>query len=162
MNWTLVASFFVPGTPRPAGSKSAFPYKSKKTGKMRVAMVDASKHSPAWKKTIASYAWENYSGKPLEGPVKLRLTFFMPRPKSHFRTGRFSGQLKDSAPLQHLFKPDLSKLFRCAEDALTGILYKDDAQIIEHESPRKHYEDSSHPKGVFVALWALAMDDNKE
>src|SRR5690349_2337829 len=44
---------------------------------------------------------------------------------------------------KHVVKPDLSKLLRATEDALTGIIYADDAQIIganigkEYGSPER-------------------------
>ena len=40
--------------------------------------------------------------------------------------------------LLHVVKPDVSKLLRAVEDAMTGIIYADDAQIVQ-ESISKHY-----------------------
>ena len=53
----------------------------------------------------------------------------MPRLKGHYGTGKNAGTLKPSAPLFHTSKPDLDKLVRCIKDALTGIAWKDDAQV---------------------------------
>lgn len=52
-------------------------------------------------------------------PVRVRMEFYFARPPSIPRKR-----------LQMVVKPDLSKLLRAAEDALTGIIYADDAQIV--------------------------------
>jgi len=60
-----------------------------------------------------------FDGPPLEGPVCISLTFYLPRPKSAPRR-----------VVHPATRPDLSKLVRSVEDALTGIVYRDDAQIM--------------------------------
>lgn len=136
-----VIRFSVPGIPKPAGSKSGFPYVDKQTGKTRVRIVDACKGSQAWKKTVARYARKGYLGKPVGVPCKLRLWFYMPRPKSHYRQGKFAHLLKPSAPNWHTFKPDVLKLARAVEDALTGIIYTDDSNIVS-ESMMKFWTEN--------------------
>lgn len=70
---------------------------------------------------------------PWLGPVTLTATFHMPRPQSHFGTGRNAGQVKTSAPLHPvtLGRNDTDKMIRLVGDALTiaGVI-KDDAQIV--------------------------------
>jgi crossover junction endodeoxyribonuclease RusA len=59
---------------------------------------------------------------PAETPVRLGLTFFFSRPKS--------------APKSRVYpvvKPDYDKLARSTTDALTGILYADDCQVVSCE-----------------------------
>jgi Holliday junction resolvase RusA-like endonuclease len=118
-------AFFVPGIPRPGGSKKGFV--NPKTG--GVILVDAGTHTAAWKKTVRAYAEKIYRGEPLQGPVSLDIRFVMPRPKGHYGTGRNAGVLKCSAPIYHTIKPDRTKLLRSTEDALTGIVWKDDSQV---------------------------------
>ena len=69
----------------------------------------------------------------LKGPLSLELRFYMPRPKNHFRSGKFSHLLKDLTleRLYHIKVPDLSNLIKFVEDALVGSFYEDDRQIIE-------------------------------
>jgi Holliday junction resolvase RusA-like endonuclease len=50
--------------------------------------------------------------------------------------------------------PDLSKLVRAAEDALIGIAYKDDAQIVSITAT-KFYADTKESTGVRIS-WARA------
>ena len=64
-----------------------------------------------------------------KGPVNMWITFYMKRPKSHYRTGKFSNMLKKDAPLYHTSKPDIDNMIKFIMDCCTGILYKDDSQV---------------------------------
>jgi Holliday junction resolvase RusA-like endonuclease len=68
--------------------------------------------------------------KPLDGPLKLSVLFEFLRPQSHFGTGRNSGQLKASAPGWHAKRPDLDNCLKLVKDAMNGVFYRDDAQIV--------------------------------
>ena len=68
--------------------------------------------------------------EPLTGAIEVELEFIMPRPKSHFGTGRNDGRLKPSVPTHHLHTPDLDNLVKFVLDAMNGKFYVDDAQII--------------------------------
>jgi crossover junction endodeoxyribonuclease RusA len=108
-------SFFVYGLPAPQGSK-------KHVG--RGIMVEQSKHVKPWRSAVAAayHDWWEANGKPepLEGPVVLEVVFYMPKPKSARKC--------DVVPAK---RPDLSKLLRSTEDALTGAAYGDDGQITD-------------------------------
>lgn len=64
---------------------------------------------------------------PPTGPISVTLVFFFRRPHG-----------APKARIGHTVKPDLDKLIRAILDALKGILYKDDAQVI-HVQASKHY-----------------------
>jgi Holliday junction resolvase RusA-like endonuclease len=69
-----------------------------------------------------------------EAPIALTLTFYYPRPQSHFtRKG-----LRPDAPSVKDNGTDLSNLIKAVEDALTGIVWHDDRQIC-WEFARKVY-----------------------
>lgn len=85
-----------------------------------------------WRDCVAAEAGKVASGELLTGPILLELTFVRPRPKSHYGTGKNEGKLKDSAPQYPTTKPDSLKLGRAVEDALTGILWRDDSQVCWH------------------------------
>ncbi len=130
-------SFFVPGLPRPAGSKRAFVVKG------RAIVTDANPNIREWKNAVTHEAAEamRLDGRGLfEGPLNLNLFFAMPRPKGHYRTGKRSGSLRENAPIHHTTKPDATKLTRGTEDALTGIVWKDDSQIASQHIT-KTYDD---------------------
>jgi Holliday junction resolvase RusA-like endonuclease len=69
---------------------------------------------------------------PLEGPVCVRVMFYLKRPKSHFRTGRNARLIRAGAPHYPAAMPDLDKLCRAVLDGLTdGGAWKDDGQVIQ-------------------------------
>lgn len=120
-------AFFAPGTPQPAGSKRALP--NRRTGGMVV--VDANSNAKPWQAAVAAAGHEAMKGADLwTGPLSVRMTFYRTRPKGHFGSGRNAGRVKPSAPEWPDGKPDVLKLARAVEDALTGIVWRDDAQIV--------------------------------
>lgn len=138
MNATTTAiEFVVIGTPQPRGSKTAMPVYRKggeivlKNGRPVIRYVDANKKSGPWMNAVAKAARQVYAGPPLEGPVRLTVNLYFQRPKCHYGTGRNASVVKDSAPVKyHTQKPDRNKCIRAIEDALTGIAYLDDSQVV--------------------------------
>lgn len=126
------------GKPQPAGSKRAF----------KGIIVDANKKSRPWKTQVAQAAGEQFSGELLRGPLTVQFRFFAPRPKGHYGTGSKSEVLKASAPAYPTGKPDVLKLARGVEDALTGVVYGDDSQIVR-EVLEKFYGE---PARVEIAV----------
>ena len=145
--------FFVPSIARTAGSKSAF---RDKRGK--VHLTHAGKYSKAWMDSVKWFALKEYGERTvlLICPVKLTLRFFMGRAQGHFRTGRRAGELKESAPAYHTKKPDLTKLTRAVEDALTGIVWKDDSQVVEQDT-KKVYCKPEDKVGVYITITKIAI-----
>lgn len=130
-----VVEFFVPGHAAPGGSKKAFRHAT--TGK--VIVMDDAKGNKEWRSSVAKFGYEAMIGKkPLEGPLFVSFTFFQTRPKGHYGSGRNAAVLKPSAPRFPTARPDTTKLIRAAEDALKGISWLDDAQIV-HQIGRKVY-----------------------
>lgn len=121
--------FTVYGKPQPAGSKRAFPFR-KRDGKLGVAVSDMNPNARDWKNAIASAARLAYGDGPLlDGPLRVAFVFTFARPKGHFGSGSRSQTIKGSAPKCPAVKPDLLKVARGAEDALTGVIWRDDSQI---------------------------------
>lgn len=127
------------GKPATAGSKRAQaiyrkgpdgkPVPVVKDGRVLVTVRDDNERSGDWKATVAQCAAEQYLGPVLDRPLRLDVTFYLPRPQGHYGTGRNADVLKPSAPLFHTTKPDVLKLTRAIEDALTGVVYRDDSLI---------------------------------
>lgn len=76
----------------------------------------------------------------MQGAVKVEMLFAMPRPKSHYGTGRNEWKLKESAPLLHTKKPDIDNLQKWVLDCLNGILWVDDSCVVEARA-RKEYAE---------------------
>ena len=69
--------------------------------------------------------------QPLVGDISLKVTFYMPRPKSHYRTGKRSHVLKAKAPVFHSVRPDIDNLIKMIADIIQGKdrMIIDDSQI---------------------------------
>ncbi|TPV96139.1 MAG: RusA family crossover junction endodeoxyribonuclease [Myxococcales bacterium FL481] len=153
----MEVAFTVHGTPQPKGSKRAFIMKGKKGKKPRASLAEANEKAKPWMQQVSQAAGEAMGDRDLiDGPVELSVVAYMPRPKGHYRTGRFAGQAKPSAPLLHTTRPDLFKLVRGIEDALTGVIYRDDSQIA-HARATKLYTCG----GAHALVCVRAMDDSE-
>jgi Holliday junction resolvase RusA-like endonuclease len=143
--------FFVPGVPVPKGSAKAFVVK----GRAIVTQDNGAKQKP-WASSISYTAMQSMRfEKPVQGPVSISLTFYMPRPKGHYGSGKNSALVKDSAPQHHVSKPDLDKLVRCVKDALTGVVWNDDSQVCQITDTEKLYETASRGVGVKIRVTKL-------
>ena len=123
-------SITVRGLPIAKGSAKAFYVPS--LNRAVVTQSNKAKQTP-WVSAIREAVFEEcgYDVTPVGGMVAItRMEFFFPRPKSHYRTGKHAADLKADAPLYHTNKPDVDKLERCVLDALTGVLWKDDSQVV--------------------------------
>jgi Holliday junction resolvase RusA-like endonuclease len=67
----------------------------------------------------------------MTNPIKCNLNFYCKRPKSHYKTGKNSHLLKDTAPKYNTNNKDLDNMVKFILDALNDKLYVDDCQIIE-------------------------------
>lgn len=150
-------AFDVVGTPAPQGSKRAFVVKG------RAVMAESSKKVKPWRQDVKAAAIDAITGivaghlepgwTSLSGPVELRIVFRMPRPGYHFRTGARAHELKPNAPTYVAKRPDLSKLIRSTEDALTESgIYRDDAQVARLVVEQV-YADG--PTGAHIAVTPL-------
>jgi Holliday junction resolvase RusA-like endonuclease len=138
----------VVGNPAPQGSK-------RHVGDG--VMIESSKHVRPWRADIAAAAAQVMAGRPvLTGPLVVDMVFAFARPKGHYGTGRNAGVLRPSAPGRPAVYPDLSKLARAAEDALTRIVWRDDALVVEYARLCKvyagEYPDGPRTPGVRILV----------
>ncbi len=135
-----IVRLVIEGAAKPAGSKQAFAMRNRRgeiltraNGSPIVNVVDACKLGRQWKDVVRGQAIAQWprSVRRFEGPVSVLMRFVIARPKSHYGTGRNAGIVKASSPRCHVSKPDVLKLTRAVEDALTGLAWTDDAQIVD-------------------------------
>ena len=114
------------GTPGPQGSKS---FKGMRGG--HAILLESSKKVKPWRQDVKAAAEAVRAGAaPLDGPLRLRMVFTLPKPSSAPKRRR-------TWPMR---TPDLSKLARSTEDALTDAgIWKDDARVVEYELLAKRY-----------------------
>lgn len=145
-------TFTVYGKPQPAGSKKGMLHPA--TG--RVIVIDDAKHSRPWKQEITGAAIHAMADVDMfTGPVRLHVVFYVSRPKGHMGTGRNQGRVKASAPLFPAVKPDLTKLLRAAEDALTSVVWRDDCQVVD-QRVRKVYCQPGEPERAVIQVHDLS------
>ena len=119
-------------------------------------MVESSKRCKPWRQDVRHTAIELLPDgwyASMDKAITLSCVFVFARPKNHFRT---NGQLKPSAPKHCSGRiGDISKLVRAVEDAMTGIVYNDDAQIINLIAHRRFANDREQPCAI-ITVTALS------
>ena len=95
-------------------------------------MVESSRAVGPWREAVRAETQRAMNGHlPAFGPVHVEAFFYLPRPKSHYRTGRNAHLLRPSAPRYPFGKPDVDKLARAVLDGLTaGGAWRDDSQVV--------------------------------
>jgi Holliday junction resolvase RusA-like endonuclease len=171
-----VIQFVVYGHPEPQGSKQtfiarrkscphcdcSFLYKDEATGKdvaklevecpkchkfLPPIVADDSKGLSTWRQELTRTALET-----TRGPLAAK---DLPFPKGIAVAARFSFYLQRpaSAPRKVAYptvRPDAKKLARAVADALSGVLYHDDGQIVWDLATK----DFGNPERVEIAVWA--------
>lgn len=146
--------FFVPGDVQPGGSKRGFLHRH--TG--RIIITDDCKKNGEWKQTVATHARFCFQRKPLVGPLSTVCTIYVRRPKNHFGTGKNAHVLKATAPKYPTVKPDATKLWRSTEDALTGIIWGDDAQVVDQAVYKRYCCEQFSIAGAYIIVEEVASD----
>lgn len=135
--------FFIDGVPAPGGSKRGFAIKKGGVYTGRVIITDdAGQRNKDWKTKSGWCGREAmlHANLPLlHSALEVEFHFEMPRLKSHFNSKRL---LKQTAPIWHQVRPDLTKLIRSTEDGLSGIVWADDNQI-GRQVATKRYGDKA-------------------
>lgn len=146
-------TFTVLGEPQPQGSKTTVVRKGK-----RPVMREDNPLTEPWRATVAAAAQRAMDGRQVRtGPLRLTATFVLPRPKGHWGTGRNSGILKPSSPLYVRTRPDVDKLLRAVGDAITGIICRDDSQLVIVHA-EKHYGE---PACAHIVVDELDLTDDR-
>ncbi len=97
--------------------------------------------SREWKEYVLAVAKQKIGKAPLlEGPLKMTLVFYMPRPKS-----------LPKKVIHHIKKPDVDNLVKGVKDALSGFCYEDDKQVVDLRAIKK-YAPIGEAGGVDVAI----------
>jgi len=135
-----VIEFWVAGVPAQQGSK--IPGR-RKDGRLFVRDA-ADKTLKPWRAAVVEAAKTALGGRMLTGPVGLSIEFVFPAPASE--------------PLR-IWKhtaPDLSKLIRAVEDALTDAkVWEDDARVVEYGPMYKVCCLPQSEPGALVRVWEV-------
>lgn len=140
-------TFTVWGVAQPKGSAKAFIPK----GWKRAVVTSDNPKNKGWQQLVAEAAGraKDVAGAGLlEGPVRLRVAFYLPRPQS-----------LPKRVVHHTKKPDLDKLVRSVKDGLTRVAWHDDAQVVDVKAIKRYAEAGISPHAV-VAVEPVS--DQKE
>lgn len=143
----MTMTIIVYGSPAPQGSKKFVGLA--KSG--RGILAESSKKVRPWRQDVKAEALAiRGDAMPIDGPVRVRMVFTMPKPSS-------APKRKRTYPCK---MPDLSKLARSTEDALTEAgIWKDDARVVEYDRLAKVYPgedpESLDAPGVRIVVEAI-------
>lgn len=127
------------GIPRPQGSKR--PYRTQGG----IVLVESCKGLPEWRQMVSAAALMTIPAPDLTGPVGVQMLFRFPRPKGTLTS---KGEIRPDQDHMRV-RPDLDKLVRAVLDSLTGIAYRDDAQVV---TVTAYKEWTEGPPGVTVRV----------
>jgi Holliday junction resolvase RusA-like endonuclease len=142
VDWRLVVVAL--GLPAPQGSK-------RHVG--GGVMIESSKKVKPWREDVKHAALAAMDANPGwdrdAGLIYMHVVFTLPRPRSHYRTGKFDNLLRDGAPDYCAKKPDLDKLLRSTCDALTTAgAYVDDSRVVSVIARKSYITRSRNLVGV--------------
>lgn len=145
-----VIQFTVPGKAAPQGSKRHLG---------NGVMVESSKRVKPWRTDVREMAMVAMKAEgltlPMPGPMSLVVEFIAARPKTHLTSKGELSAVGRRTPYP-MGGGDVDKLCRAVCDALTGIVYHDDRQVVRIEAT-KTYGDADC---AILCVWDMTpLDD---
>lgn len=149
--------FVVVGIPIPQGSMKSFVVKRKRDGKPIAVTTGDNPRTTGWRQTIAEVAARELhkaqnQGLYFTGAVEFDVVFYLPRPQALLTRKRAGDQVP------HLTRPDVGKLLRAAEDALSQVVWGDDCQITDLHGRKRYCPVGQHPRAEILVRGAT-LDD---
>lgn len=123
---------WIDGMPQSKGS--GIPFRNRRTHKLGVRSTN--KNVKCWEEMIRLKVLQEWRSGPLVGPIKAEMTFCMTRAWGAIGLELLITELDPSAGFYHMKRPDLDKLQRAVLDALTGVVYVDDSQVVMIEASK--------------------------
>lgn len=107
-------------------------------------MVESSKSIKGWRTVVGELAYQHFPAGPIPRPyaVSVELRFVMPRPSSTPKSRPTPAATK---------RPDVDKLTRGCLDALSGVGFQDDSQVIVLAAT-KRIAEAGETSGVLVTV----------
>jgi len=118
-------------------------------------MLESSDRVRPWRQDVRFAALEKRtSGWDMTKPIRLVLKFRFSRPQSHIVTKKGVSHLKPNAPAQPVSARlgDIDKLSRAVLDALTGVAYLDDRQVIQLEASKGYLKEQDASPLTIIAI----------
>jgi len=130
-----VLMFVVYGIAQPKGSARAFVPK----GWTRAVVTSDNPKNKNWQQLVAEAASAAIRQHPtfqlIETAALLRVAFYLPRPKA----------IRDRI-VPHTKKPDLDKLVRSCKDAMSKVVFRDDALVVDIAAQKRYARPGEPPR----------------
>jgi len=137
----MTITFRVYGIAQPKGNLKAYTPRGMKFP----IVTDSNRSVKSWSQLVAETASRTLNEAALRqgagiargfmiAAVRVRVAFALPRPKS----------IK-ARTIPHLTAPDIDKLSRSVLDALSGVLYRDDSQVVELHATKYYAPHLANP-----------------
>ena len=124
---------WVPGDPKTKGS-----WVPVKAADGRIKFRPATKGTSKWCKDAVAAIAAQWRGPLLDGPVRARFLFLLPKPPTVTRA--YPTSSRDG---------DVDKLIRALFDAMTGTVYRDDGQVVD-SSEKKRYATGETGAWIYI------------
>jgi Holliday junction resolvase RusA-like endonuclease len=138
--------FTVVGVAQPQGSAKAFMRK----GKQHPIVTSDNTQLKGWRQLVAHAASQALRDDRrctfFEGAGPVCADFYLPRPKSLGAKVR-----------AHMTRPDVDKLARAINDALTGVVWRDDSQVVQLKVTKAYARVGESPCAV-IAVRPVEVD----
>jgi Holliday junction resolvase RusA-like endonuclease len=147
----MTLHFSAHGVPQPKGSAKAFIPK----GWTRAIVTSDNTKNKGWQQTVAEAASHAIQDQPafrlIETAAQLRVVFYLPRPKA----------IRDRL-VPHTKKPDLDKLVRSVKDALSKVVWRDDAIVVDIIARKEYAAPGQSPHAeITVSEWDHSLATRK-
>jgi Holliday junction resolvase RusA-like endonuclease len=110
------------------------------------AIIFSSKRKKGYQMQVKMAAMPHRPAQPFAGPVRLDLTFILPRPKSLMRKSHPDGWIP------HTKRPDRDNLVKGTQDGLSAAgFWVDDAQVFDGRVAKYYAERGGKPR-IIVAI----------
>ena len=106
--------------------------------KARARITKFGAYTPKKTKDFEKYIRQNTICRKFDGPLAIDIVFYIKRPKTVIRE-------------YPCVKPDIDNLFKAVTDALNGMAYNDDSQIVK-VTTEKAYADKGK---IVVKIWKI-------
>ena len=125
-------------------------------GHARVYGAEKAHPVNTWRERIVAAVEAQYQGPPLDGPLRLDVEFYLGRP------GRLCRKKDADGPLPCVARPDVDNLIKAVKDALSGLVYGDDCQVVEERARKRYHAKGAGPHAVILVgeyVDVPALDD---
>ncbi len=134
--------FFVPGKPQGKGRPRA-------VARGKFVRMYTPEKTAGYESTVALAASQAMAGRaPIEGPVVANLFIALPIPASWSKKKQAQAAADELLPTT---KPDSDNVVKAVFDAINGIVWNDDTQVVDHAAKKRY---RARP-GVWVAISSM-------